>query len=553
MSERQKWYGWGSEDKTFDLARRPAFWPYLKEKLGIDPKLKTPPVALESLRLPPLAIPSKLTDKLEAIVGSNSIRDDDYARITHSTGKSYFDLIRIRRGIIDNPPDLVVYPETITQIAEVLKIAAENKISITPFGGGTSVVGGVEPMRAKNHSASISLDMSRMNKMIELDEKSLLATFEAGIRGPSLEGHLQKRGYTLGHFPQSFEYSTLGGWLATRSAGQQSDRYGKIENMVCSVTMVTPCGIISTPDAPYPAIGPSTKDLIIGSEGLFGVIARARMIIHRLPQVQLYRGILFRDFASGIQAVREIAQARLRPATMRLSDEAETEMAIKMHAESESLFETAVMKAGRWYLRSKGYESSALMILGFEDTTAAAQKGLKTALEIASNYGGINIGSSAGEAWFRTRFEPPYLRDLLLDHAIMVDTLETSTTWNILEHVYRSVKNAIEKAITNFEQSTPPLVLCHISHSYPEGASLYFTFMAKQTPSREAEQWQAVKVAAMDAILAAGAAISHHHGIGRDHLHWAHLQHGKPVIEALSAVKKVLDPEGILNPGKFLT
>lgn len=554
MSEKQemRWYGWGSEEKCFDLSRRPAFWPYLIDKLGLDINVKTPPVSINFIRLPPTDI-SDLAKRFESILGSGGVRDDDYARIVHSMGKSYFDLIRIRRGLIDNPPDLVLYPETIAQIASVLKLSAERKVAVIPFGGGTSVVGGVEPLRGESHSAAVSLDLSRMNRLVEIDEKSMLATMEAGIRGPAIEGHLQKRGYTLGHFPQSFEYSTLGGWLATRSAGQQSNRYGKIEQMVSSVTLVTADGAVSTLDAPAAAVGPSGKELIVGSEGLYGVIARARMRIHRAPQARIYRGVLFHDFASGAQAVREIVQSGLQPATLRLSDEAETEMAMKMRVESESFFESAILKAGKWYLRNKGYEeSAALMILGFEDTEAQAQSSLKAALEITRGHNGIDIGGSAGELWYRDRFETPYLRDTLLDHAVMIDTLETATTWHNLETVYKGVKEALKKGILGFNQSTPPLVLCHISHSYSDGASLYFTFMARQVAGAEAEQWQAVKVSAMDAILSLGAAVSHHHGIGRDHAHWARLQHGKLFTEAFAAVKKTFDPEGILNPGKFL-
>lgn len=554
MSEKQemRWYGWGREDKSFDLSRRPAFWPYLVDRLGLDVNTKTTPVSINFIRLPPADI-SGLARQFESILGTGGVRDDDYARIVHSMGKSYFDLIRIRKGLIDNPPDLVLYPETIAQIASVLRLAADRKVAVIPFGGGTSVVGGVEPLRGEGHVSAVSLDLSRMNRLVEIDDRSMLATLEAGIRGPAIEGHLQKRGYTLGHFPQSFEYSTLGGWLATRSAGQQSNRYGKIEDMVSSITLVTADGAVSTLDAPAAAVGPSGKELIVGSEGLFGVIARARMRIHRAPQARIYRGVLFHDFSSGIQAVREIVQAGLQPATLRLSDEAETEMAMKMRIESESFFESAILKAGKWYLRNKGYEeSSSLMILGFEDTETAAQSGLKAALEIARSHSGIDIGGSAGELWYRDRFETPYLRDTLLDHAVMIDTLETATTWNNLDAVYKGVKEALKKGVLGFNHSTPPLVLCHISHSYTDGASLYFTFMARQVAGAEAEQWQAVKVSAMDAILSLGAAVSHHHGIGRDHAHWAQLQHGKLFTEAFVAVKKTFDPEGILNPGKFL-
>lgn len=545
-----KWYGWGLANKEYNLTRRGNFWPYLTEKLRLE-DIKTPPVNLQDIILP-APDPYGLASHLERVVGANNVRTDNLSRITHAMGKSYIDLIRIRRGIIENAPDIIVYPENEEQILAILLLATEAQAAIIPFGGGSSVVGGVEAIKLEHQSAAITLDLRNLNKVLNIDEVSMVATIEAGIFGPQLEKSLQERGYTLGHYPQSFEFSTLGGWLATRSAGQQSNKYGRIEDMVMSLSMVTVDSIISTLDVPASASGPSVKQLLVGSEGLYGIISKAKMRINRMPKARLYHGVLFKEFYFGVQAIRMMNQQGIVPAMARLSDESESEALIKMRAESESVFENTLMKAGKWYIQKRGYTgSNCVMILGFEESENA-QRAMKAALEICKANDGMDMGSHPGESWYRERFELPYLRDTLLDRGIMIDTLETATTWSNLLEVYNQVKEAIADAVKTFNRQTPPLIFCHISHSYHDGASLYFTFIAKQVKGAEVAQWQAIKTAACNAILEAGATISHHHGVGRDHARWALKEHGKQASQALTQVKNVFDPAGILNPGKFL-
>lgn len=547
-----KWYGWGLANKSFDLKRRTNFWPYLNERLQITSNTPSLPVDIRDIKLPPVN-DAGLAGRFAELLGANAVRTDSLARITHALGKSYIDLVRGRQGQIENAPDLVLYPQNESQVFEILKIAAQSRAAIIPFGGGTSVVGGIEAIKESGQSAAISLDLTRLTKIGEIDELSRLVTIEAGIKGPDLERELQSRGYTLGHYPQSFEFSTLGGWVATRSAGQQSNKYGRIEDMVFSVTMATPKDIVTSTEVPATATGPSVKELIVGSEGLYGVITKAKMRIQKLPPHRQYRGVMFKDFFFGSQAIRTIVQQGLTPTTMRLSDEAETEAIMKMRVESESVFESALAKAGKWYLKNRGYvKETCLMILGFEGDEATIKHETKAALDICNQHNGIDLGLRVGEHWYRDRFELPYLRDTLLDQSIMLDTLETCTTWSNLLEVYTRVKEALVDGVKSFDFKLQPLVFCHISHSYIDGASLYFTFLTKQAKTKELEQWQIVKKAASQAILASGGTISHHHGVGRDHAPWAKREHGSLAIAALANVKHAFDPAGILNPGKFL-
>ncbi|MBI4854192.1 MAG: FAD-binding oxidoreductase [Acidobacteria bacterium] len=550
QEEKLKWYGWGLVNKTFDLSRRHNFWPFLREKLELTSNETSLPIDISEIKLP--ASESSLASKFESLLGANAVSCDTLARLTHSMGKSYLDLIRIRKGQIKSPPDFVLYPETEDQVLKILQLANDLKIAVVPFGGGTSVVGGLEALKDSGHKAVLSLDLGSLNKVVSIDETSLLATIEAGMMGPALEKSLQAQGYTLGHYPQSFEFSSLGGWIAARSAGQQSNKYGRVEDMVSSLTIVNPLELITTLDAPASAAGPSIKQLLIGSEGIFGVITKAKMRVHKLPSIKNYRGILFKDFFSGAQAIRTIIQLGLEPATIRLSDELETGAFMKMRPESESMLENALSRSVKWYLKNRGYnESPCLMILGFEASDNNIKKDVGVALEICKNFDGLDLGLRVGQHWYKDRFALPYLRDTLLDNMIMIDTLETATTWSNFANLYKAVQNALISSIKS--RNCSPMVFCHISHSYHDGASLYFTLLAKQIKGFEIEQWYEVKRAASDAIIKNGGTISHHHGVGRDHAPWAQLEHGKLAIAALNKVKQVFDPQGILNPGKLIT
>lgn len=467
------------------------------------------------------------------------------ARAAFSLGKSYLDLVRIRRGDIPKPTDAVVLPKTEEQVLSVLALAEREGFSVIPFGGGTSVVGGVEP---RGEAPSVTMDMALMSGVGRIDAESLTATVGPGTLGPELERELAVAGFTLGHFPQSFEFSTVGGWIATRSSGQQSTLYGKIEDMVQGVRLAHPGGVLVTPAVPAAAAGPDLVQLITGSEGTVGVITRATLRVSRLPAAADLRAYLLPGFAQGVAAARELMQSGLRPSVLRVSDEAETETTLALRPLPTGL---AALKerAGRWYLSRRGIslQAASIMVLGFEGREPDVQHAWAVARGVLRRYGAVSLGRGAGEAWRRGRYEAPYLRDLLLDHGIMVDTLETATTWERYLALYRSVRDAIRTAL-----GERGMVMAHLSHSYTDGGSIYYTFLAPQDRGAEVEQWWRVKEAATNAVVKGGGALSHHHGIGADHRRWMSEYLGPDGVRLLAVIKAALDPHGVMNPGKLV-
>jgi len=482
---------------------------------------------------------------LKGLFGDGGVTIDAADRLVHALGKSYSDLIRMRQGRVKSAPDAVVFPEQEEQILSVLQLAADRGWAIVPFGGGTSVVGGVEPL--SNGRPVLTVDLRRMNRILSIDGISNTARIEAGIRGPELEAQLNAKGFTLGHFPQSFEFSTLGGWIATRSAGQNSTKYGKIEHMVVSLRMVTLGGVLDSPVVPVDAVGPSLLQCLIGSEGTLGVITQAVVRLNRIPQYRSFATYLFPDFVAGVDAVRNMLQADLRPAILRLSDPHETAMALLL---SKSPHPSFKLRLGYWYVRLRGgdLKHGALLILIFEgerNLISAARRETHRFLR-----SGLPLGGRLARMWMESRFHLPYLRDDLIDHSVMVDTLETAALWERLPGLYAAVRQTLSESI--LKTAPGALVLTHLSHSYPDGASLYFTFMARQQAGRELEQWQTVKEEATEAILKNGGALSHHHGIGSMHKPWMRSYLGSEGLTFLQHMKEKMDPKNIMNPGKLL-
>lgn len=544
-----KWWGWGAEDKTFALENRPELLALLEELVGPIATDRLPAVPLDQVRLPDPAGPDSMRAVWEALLGSSQVVTERLTRIKRSLGKSYPDLVRVRRGRIDHAPDAVLFPQDPEQVEAVLRIAAERNIAVVPFGGGTSVVGGVEPRRGQG-TAAVTLDLTRLSRVVDLDEKSDIARLQAGLYGPALEAALREKGYTLQHFPQSFEFSTLGGWIATRSAGQASTKYGKIEDMVLGLDLIAPVGIIKTNPAPASATGPGVHQMLIGSEGIFGVIVEAQVKVHKIPAVQQYRGLLFKSFESGVAALRAIAATSVRPAVLRLSDREETRISLALRGRPGSVIESIKQDLGWRYLMKKGYGNGCLMLVGLEGDDDEVGYQARTVGSLCRRFEGFDIGAGPGKKWLQSRFELPYLRDDLLDRRVLVDTLETATSWRHLLTLYAAVKDALTQAIA--ARGLKGLVMMHISHVYPTGASLYFTFACRQAQGMELEQWQEIKKAATDAIMANHGTLSHHHGIGADHAPWLAQEHGPLVIRGLRALKATLDPCGIMNPGKLL-
>ncbi|HYM67734.1 MAG TPA: FAD-binding oxidoreductase, partial [Patescibacteria group bacterium] len=417
-------------------------------------------------------------------------------------------------------------------------------LAVVPFGGGTSVGGGGTPLRGE-HGGVVALDMGRMGAVLELDEESSTVTVQAGIRAPTLERRLADSGLTLGHFPQSFEYVSLGGCAATRSAGQASTGYGAIEKMVLGLRLAAPAAEIALPAVPATAAGPGLRQLLVGSEGTLGVISELALRVRPAPRERIYEGVFFEDFAGGVRALRGLAREHALPDVARLSDEPETRMSLTLAGTSG-----VKGRLGRAYLALRGYGEGCLAILGFEGGAEEVAGRRRRALELVRGCGGLPVGRSPGRAWLASRFSAPYLRDDLLTHGVMVETLETATQWSRLRDLHREVGRAIAETLGAW--GTPGLVMCHVSHIYETGASLYFTLIACQREDDAIGQWQAVKQAASRAIIAGGGTITHHHGIGRDHAEWMPEEVGGGGVGVLQALKAELDPAGIMNPGKLL-
>lgn len=537
---RLRWNGWGWIEAPEVLGENAgAIWGWMARTLGLDSLPHTPAMPLEQIVLPPSRLDNNEHGRLAAMLSPERVKTDIYERAFHARGKSYHDLLYLRAGRLDTAPDAVVYPETASECLDVLRFCAETGYALVPYGGGSSVVGGVNATAGIGHRGAITLDTTLMNRLLWIDRESLVACAQAGIYGPHLEDALQAEGYTLGHYPQSFEFSTLGGWIAPRGAGHQSNRYGKAEEWLVSAELATPRGLWRTEAFPGSAAGPQARDLVAGSEGILGVITEAAFKIHPVPEVKDYRGYIFTDFHAAVDATRTLMQRGVPTAMIRLSDPDETRFysALKMGGEEPD----------------PGLRLCA-MLVGLEGEKEAVEASLAASRVIIEQHGGMHFGESLGESWYKGRFETPYLRDPMLDRGIGVDTLETCTRWSNIVPLHEAVTRAIHEAMA----AHPPfpgahgICMAHISHAYHNGASLYFTFVLPRYPDSEIEQWLAVKLSASEAILEHGGTISHHHGVGEDHLPWIEREKGAIGLETIRAVKQQIDPANILNPGKLL-
>jgi alkyldihydroxyacetonephosphate synthase len=537
-----RWWGWGEDGQAVPMPE--AAEALLREEVGADPgAARRPPVALDEVRLPEPRLPEAVRERLAPALGAEHVRDDREARVAHAAGRSYPDLVRLRSGDASSAPDAVVMPGSAEQVGAALATCAEHRVAVVPFGGGTSVVGGVEPV-SDGFAGAVSLDLRGLDRVVSIDRTSLTATLEAGLNGPQIETALAAEGLTLGHFPQSFEYSTVGGWVATRSAGVASTGYGRIDELVEGLRLIAPAGEVGARALPASAAGPDLRELLVGSEGVLGVICDATLRVRRAPDAKRYEGWWFGSFAEGREAFRVMEQADASPDVARLSDEDETRFSLAFASPGG-----AVERLGRAYLRARNRESGCLAIVGFEGTEEDVERRRVRTASLLRAGGGIALGRRPGELWLRSRYAGPYLRDELLDRAVLVDTLETATSWSDLERLYRATGDALRSSLA--ARGTPPFVMCHVSHLYRSGASLYFTFMARQEDEALA-QWRAAKAAASEAIVAAGGTITHHHAVGRDHARWMRAEVGEMGLELIRAAKQRLDPAGIMNPGKLL-
>ena len=544
-----KWWGWGYEDTEFKFRSHPGFWPYAKAVLGLEgDDFASREWKVEAIELPEAHVDQRFLDRLRSSLAPNQISDQPKERVVHAYGKGFRDLFRLRRGVAAGAPDLIVYPESERDVSLTLRAAAERDVVVIPFGGGSNISGCLE--RTETRRMSVSLDMRRMRRLLAVDMRSFTARIEAGIFGPDLEEQLRGYGATLGHFPDSFLHSTLGGWVATRSAGMQSDKYGKIEDMVVALRMVTPEGVLATRTVPKSSNGVDVNHLCIGSEGAFGVITEATMRIHPRPAVRLVSGYLFPEFEAGIEAMHECVRQECMPAMVRLNDPDKTALSLAFRPPASGL--SKIMGGlSKGYLRLKGFAlpRACLMLTAFEGDEAGVARLLRRVQNIYRRCDAITLGKKAGKSFEATKYDFPYIRDFLLDRNVTTDVSETSTVWSNILPLYRDTMAVLRTSIR--ESGVHPWTGCHLSHTYQCGASVYFTFGFRQQPGHEIEQYLRVKRATQQSFIDHGATLSHHHAVGTEHLPWLVADISPVGVRAVAAIKRGLDPGNIMNPGRL--
>lgn len=509
---------------------KPRALRWLFQRIG-EPRPGTPK---STVGVPPSRLPSAARDDLVAALGAEHVADDAAERLGRAGGLAYLDLMRRRYPGTLPIPDAVVLPADPDQVQRVLDICVAHDIAVVPFGGGTSVVGGVAALRG-DKPAVIACDLARLDRLVSVDRTSHIAVLQAGVRGPDAERLLATHGVTLGHVPQSFERATIGGFAATRSAGQASSGYGRFEDMVAGVRLATPVGEWRLGVAPASAAGPDLRALAVGSEGTLGVITEVAVRVRPIPATRHFEGFVLDGWDHATTVVRKLAQCGLLADVTRLSDEDET-------ASSLALAGGWKVGALRTYLAARRVRRPCLLVLGWYGGA-----GRREALRLLRKSGAVPLGRAPGEAWRKGRFSGPRQRDALLELGLCVETLETATYWSRLEELYGRVRAALRSALDR------PLILCHISHAYETGASLYFTVLATRDHADPIGQWERAKRAASEAIADGPlGTITHHHAVGADHAPYLNAEIGDVGTAVLAAAKRTVDPTGILNPGKLL-
>jgi alkyldihydroxyacetonephosphate synthase len=526
----KRWNGWGNIKTDYPVP--PSALAYLTTLFG--PLQPQPDAAYETAlkSVPESRLP------VHALVNSSA-----QVRLTHARGQSTPDWVALRSGKIDTFPDGVAFPQKEEDVRTLMTYAQKIGAIIIPYGGGTSVVGHINPLGSTRPVLTISLE--RMTRLLDLDEFGRIATFEAGVVGPDLEASLKEKGYTLGHYPQSHEYSTLGGWIATRSSGQQSYKYGRIEQLFGGGSMETPRGKIEIPHFPASAAGPDIKEMILGSEGRMGVITKALVKIRPVPDAEEFCGVFFPSWEQGTEAVRRIAQEEIPVSMLRLSNPQETETTLILSGKSW----IGVADKG---LRLVGYrDNRCLLIFGITGTVNNVRRARAQAASICRGYGGLFVGTIVGQTWEKSRFYSPYLRNTLWDLGVAVDTLETAIPWASVMAASTAIPASITASALNSGQNV--LAFSHLSHVYRDGASIYTTFLFPRPIDSDELliRWQTMKTAASLTIQKFGGTITHQHGVGTDHAPYLPAEKGALGMDAIRAICKSLDPDEMMNPGKL--
>lgn len=548
-----KWWGWGLDGVTFTHEDKPELRGFIEEHLGLDvARATTAPLSFDELPVPAPVITAALRAALVDAVGEEHLSEDPLDRVVHARGKSIRDLIRQRRGDLPRVPDLVVRPADEQQVTAVLQAAIAADAVLIPFGGGSSISGSLEPPADETRTV-ISVDMSRLDRVLEVDAASRTARVQAGVFGPHLEEQLNARGYTFGHFPDSFTHSTLGGWIATRSSGMQSDRYGDIADMTRGLRVVTPAGTLVVRPVPSTSTGPSVREMILGSEGRLGLITEATVHVRRIPAERAILGYLFPTFQAGLDAMHDIAASEASVSVTRVSDAPETQFSFATRKASSRLDRLQSTALTTFLQRAKGFDlgSMCLSFIGYEGSEGHVSEQRRIVGRIVARHGGLCIGSSPGRLYDQKKFDTPYIRDFLLDRGAAADVSETAAPWSALRTVYDNTRAAAYAAFDTL--GVRGYLMCHLSHSYHAGACLYFTFAFEPAPGTDMiQQYDVVKQAIQQSFVDNGATLSHHHAVGTEHAAWLEQDISAPGVVMLKALFDGTDPGANLNPGKLV-
>jgi alkyldihydroxyacetonephosphate synthase len=551
--KHMKWWGWGEEGIAFHYHDKPAFAAFMRSAIDLDVTKEPAAVAdLSGLTIPSSLASTELRSSLQTVVGFDNVKDDTLERVVHSYGKGLRDLVRIRRGDLGRVPDLVIYPASENEVAGIVRAALSVDAVVIPFGGGTNISGSLEAPRSERRPV-ISVDMSRMGAVLEIDGVSRIARIQSGALGPDIERLLNEKGWTLGHFPDSFKHSTLGGWIATRSSGMQSDKYGDIADLTRAVRVVTPAGLLVTRPVPSSSTGPSVREMILGSEGRLGIITEATVHVHRIPQKRQIYGYLFPDWSRGLRAMAAIAESDAAPSVTRVSDANETRFsfATKRH---EGIVGRTKSSLSKLYLqRVKGFDVQrmCLSFIGYEGTEEHVNIQKRLVDDIVGRHGGICVGTGPGRLYDQKKFDTPYIRDFLLDRGALADVSETAVPWSQLETLSDGVMSRANEVFGKIR--VKGYIMCHLAHSYHSGACLYFTFAFKPSDeTRALEQYDLVKGAIQQAFIDFGGTLSHHHAVGVEHAPWMSQDISAVGVAMIRSLLDGMDPGHNFNPGKIV-
>ena len=551
--KHMKWWGWGVEGVGFHHENKPGFRPFVINAIDLDVNTPpTAPVSIDDLPIPAPMISDQLLAELTDAVGTENAVQDDLDRTVHTYGKSARDLLRIRAGDLPRVPDVVVYPGDEAEVQLIVDRAVAADAVIIPYGGGSNISGSLHAPEDETRPV-ISVDLGRLNQVIEIDEDSGLARIQAGAQGPDLEEQLGARGWTLGHFPDSFTHSTLGGWVATRSSGMQSDKYGDISDIARGMRVVMPGKMLQVRPLPHTSTGPSVREMVLGSEGRLGVITEVTVQVHRIPQVRLILGYLFPSWEASLAAMHEISTSDAHPSITRVSDAKETAFSFATRRKSSRISISSLISKGLMkVLQRRGWnlDEVCLSFIGYEGGKAHVSRQKAIVKDIVGRHGGIVVGKGPGELYDQKKFDTPYIRDFLLDRGAIGDVSETAAPWSKLLPLYTNVLAAAEKVYAHL--GVTGWIMCHLSHSYHSGACLYFTFAFKHDGIDPLGQYEPLKNAIQQAFVDSGGTLSHHHAVGSEHAAWLEQDISAPGVHMIDGLFTAMDPGRNFNPGKII-